>query len=164
MPLRDHFRPPIDDISSWEQFHGQGPAMIVLDLVKVLPRRYVAGPNVHAGAVIEVDVAAFEKEESPESFLYSGAGGVATAVWAPCRPTVSIETVCRRWTTMKSVFTTPNAPVDWSLPSKSSARQTKTDRNITRLLALSALRFCKNLSPSQLSIWSRRANSICLTN
>ena len=29
MPLRDHFRPPLDDIASWEELHGQWPAMIV---------------------------------------------------------------------------------------------------------------------------------------
>ncbi len=23
MPLRDHFRPPLDDLTSWEGFHGQ---------------------------------------------------------------------------------------------------------------------------------------------
>ena len=32
MPLRDHFRPPLDDIASWEELHGQWPAMIVMAL------------------------------------------------------------------------------------------------------------------------------------
>lgn len=32
MPLRDHFRPPLDDQTSCEGFHGQWPAMIVLAL------------------------------------------------------------------------------------------------------------------------------------
>lgn len=47
MPLRDHFRPPLDDLTSWEGFHGQWPAMIVLALQHRLPRRYVAAPRVH---------------------------------------------------------------------------------------------------------------------
>ncbi len=29
MPLRDDFRPPLDDLMSWEGFHSQWPAMIV---------------------------------------------------------------------------------------------------------------------------------------
>jgi hypothetical protein len=32
MPLRDHFRPPLDDITSWEGFHGRWPAMIVMGI------------------------------------------------------------------------------------------------------------------------------------
>jgi hypothetical protein len=50
MPLRDHFRSPLDKLTSWEQFHAQWPAMIVLALQRQLPRRYVAGPRVHSGA------------------------------------------------------------------------------------------------------------------
>src|SRR5438445_753129 len=29
MPLRDHFRPPLDNIASWEELHSQWPAVIV---------------------------------------------------------------------------------------------------------------------------------------
>jgi len=39
MPLRDHFRPPVDDLTSWEGFHGQWPAMLVIALNRKLPRR-----------------------------------------------------------------------------------------------------------------------------
>ena len=42
MPLRDHFRPPIDNLASWEGFHGQWPAVIVQHLRKQLPAGYVA--------------------------------------------------------------------------------------------------------------------------
>jgi hypothetical protein len=57
VPLRDHFRSPLDDLTSWEGFHGQWPAMIVLALARQLPRRYVAAPRVHSGApVYEVRV------------------------------------------------------------------------------------------------------------
>jgi hypothetical protein len=94
MPLRDHFRPPLDDLTSWEQFHGQWPAMIVLALGRILPPRYVAGPNVHAGAYVEIDVAAFEIERWPAPFYEAGGsnGGVATAVWAPSEPTLTMQT------------------------------------------------------------------------
>jgi hypothetical protein len=49
MPLRDHFHAPLDDLTSWEGFHGQWPAMIILALSRKLPRRYLAVPRVHSG-------------------------------------------------------------------------------------------------------------------
>ena len=65
MPLRDHFRPPLDKILSWEELHGQWPAVIVQQLRKRLPPGYAVGPRVHSGSQIEIDVAAFEKGEPP---------------------------------------------------------------------------------------------------
>ena len=49
MPLRDHFRPPLDLITSWEGFHGGWPMVIVQQLRKQLPPGYVAEPRVHSG-------------------------------------------------------------------------------------------------------------------
>jgi hypothetical protein len=92
MPLRDHFRPPLDDVTSWEGFHGQWPAVIVQHLRGKLPAGFVAEPRVHCGAQVEIDVAAFEKSELPSSAATTeGAGGVATAVWAR-PPSVAVET------------------------------------------------------------------------
>jgi hypothetical protein len=93
MPLRDHFRSPLDDLTSWEGFHGQWPAMIVLALARRLPRRYVAAPRVHSGSSVEIDVATYEKDDPDASSREAGSGnggGVATAVWAPPRPTVAL--------------------------------------------------------------------------
>jgi uncharacterized protein DUF4058 len=90
MPLRDHFRPPLDDLTSWEQFHAQWPAMIVLALQRRLPPRYVAGPRVHLGSMVEIDVATFEQEGSLPSSFGNGNGGIATAVWAPAKPTLTV--------------------------------------------------------------------------
>lgn len=92
MPLRDHFRPPLDRESSWEGVHGGWPMMIVADLARKLPPQYVAAPRVHLGAVVEIDVATYERnaEDRP---LWRGAspdGGVATTAWAPPRATLSI--------------------------------------------------------------------------
>ncbi|MFO0881369.1 MAG: hypothetical protein U0840_29055 [Gemmataceae bacterium] len=42
MPLRDHFRPPLDDQTSWEGFPGQWPAVIVQQLRRQLSAGYVA--------------------------------------------------------------------------------------------------------------------------
>jgi hypothetical protein len=95
MPLRDHFRPPLDLITSWEGFHGQWPAVIVHQLRKQLPAGYVAEPRVHSGAQVEIDIAAFEKNDAaaaPLSRLTDGNGGVATVVWAPAQPSVAVET------------------------------------------------------------------------
>jgi hypothetical protein len=92
MPLRDHFRPPLDNLASWEGFHGQWPAAIVHHLRKQLPAGYVAEPRVHSGSQVEIDVAAFEKDDAPSSGLTEGNGGLATAVWAPAQPSVAVET------------------------------------------------------------------------
>jgi hypothetical protein len=92
MPLRDHFRPPLDDVRSWEELHGQWPAMIVMALAGTLPPRYVAGPRVHLGAFFEIDVASYEEGETLPLAVAEGGeeGGVATAVWAPPQPTLAV--------------------------------------------------------------------------
>lgn len=59
MPLRDHFRPPAGNLASWEELHGQWPAMIVLALDRLLPAGYAAAPRVDLDAVVDIDVAAF---------------------------------------------------------------------------------------------------------
>ena len=92
MPLRDHFRPPLDNLTSWEGFHGQWPAVIVQQLRKRLPPGYVAEPRVHRGSQVEIDIATFSKIDSPSSSTYADRGGVATAVWAPATPNVETET------------------------------------------------------------------------
>src|SRR5438067_3554733 len=94
MPLRDHFRPPLDDMRHWEGLHGGWPMMIVASLRRKLPRRYFAEPRVHSGASAEIDVATFENEGDgvlPAGDA-NGNGGVATAVWAPARPTLAVAT------------------------------------------------------------------------
>jgi hypothetical protein len=93
MPLRDHFHPPLDNAHSWEQLHGQWPAVIVQHLRKLLPAGYEAGPRVHSGSQVEIDVAAFEKDDPhSRSATSEGNGGVAVAVWSPPRPSLAVET------------------------------------------------------------------------
>src|SRR5437868_3629915 len=94
MPLRDHFRPPLDEQRHWEGFHATWPVMIVALLRRTLPRGYFAEPRVHAGPSAEIDVANFEKEEAGTLAANGGNdnGGVATAVWAPPRPTLTVAT------------------------------------------------------------------------
>jgi hypothetical protein len=60
LPLRDHFRPPLDDSMSWDELHGAWPTVIVMALNRKLPPRYVAAPRVHLGPHAEIDVTAYE--------------------------------------------------------------------------------------------------------
>jgi hypothetical protein len=95
MPLRDHFRSPLDDTRHWEGFHATWPVMMVALLRRKLPRRYYAEPRIHSESSAEIDVASFEEEG--EDVLATGngnanGGGVATAVWAPPRPTLTVAT------------------------------------------------------------------------
>jgi hypothetical protein len=94
MPLRDHFRPPLDNISSWEGLHGQLPATIVQHLRTKLPSGYTAEPRVHSGSQVEIDVATCEKDEPPSGAEPDGGngGGTATAVWTAAAPSVAVET------------------------------------------------------------------------
>jgi hypothetical protein len=92
MPLRDHFHPPLADTASWEELQGQWPAVIVQQLRTILPPGYVAGPKVHAGAQVEIDVAAYDRADAPSSQAAGvEPGGVATAAWG-ATPVVCVET------------------------------------------------------------------------
>ena len=52
--LLDHFRPPLDHAHSWEELHGQWPAVIVQHLRTRLPAGYEAAPRVHSGSQVEI--------------------------------------------------------------------------------------------------------------
>jgi hypothetical protein len=68
--------------------------MIVIGLSRILPQRYVAEPQVHLGSSIEIDVATYDEDEAdfPSTEERDNGGGVATAVWAPPKPTLTIAT------------------------------------------------------------------------
>jgi hypothetical protein len=89
MPLRDHFRPPLDDVHSWDELHGMWPAMIVRELVKVLPEPYFAAPGVHLGTLYEVDVGTYRQAVAEDAPSDAVKGGVAT--YAPPKPTLTLE-------------------------------------------------------------------------
>src|SRR3954464_3676106 len=95
MPLRDHFHPPLDSVLPWEGFHATWPVMIVARLRRQLPRRYLVLPRVHSGSSAEIDVATFREEGGTPGATSHGngnSGGMATAVWAPPRPTLTVTT------------------------------------------------------------------------
>lgn len=91
MPLRDHFRSPLDDVHSWDELHGMWPATIVRALVDVLPEPYFAAPGVHLGTLYEVAVGTYG-DQAPEANGPEGSnGGAAVAAFAPPRPTLTVE-------------------------------------------------------------------------
>jgi hypothetical protein len=92
MPLRDHFRPPAFKYASWESVHAAWPTFIVMSLANKLPLPYVAHPAVRSGTFAEIDVAACETGDALAHASGNGNGAVATAVWAPPHPTLTVET------------------------------------------------------------------------
>jgi hypothetical protein len=93
MPLRDHFRPPVENEHSWDELHAMWPAVIVQQLSPILPARYIAAPRVHVGAAFEINVSAYQRAQPVrEEQQHDGSGGVAVAAWAPPKPTLTLET------------------------------------------------------------------------
>jgi len=93
MPLRDHFRPPVENKHSWDDLHGMWPAVIVQQLFPILPEGYIAAPRVHLGTAFEIDVSTYQRDEpAPKEGPHEGIGGVAVAAWAPPKPTLTLET------------------------------------------------------------------------
>ena len=90
MPLRDHFRSPVNDKHSWDEVHGLWPGMIVREMFDILPEGFQAAPKIHLGSPIEVDVSTFELDSrDPDSPTSIGGGGVATQ--AALVPTLIVE-------------------------------------------------------------------------
>ncbi len=93
MPLRDHFRPPLDLKTSWEGLHGGWPMMIAQRLNAELPANFVAEPRVHLGSAFEIDVAAYRNDGagswSPSAPPQNGA--IASTAWSPARPALILE-------------------------------------------------------------------------
>src|SRR5262245_28375075 len=80
MPLRDHFRPPVDLKHSWDELHGMWPAAIVRHLFTRLPAGYVAAPGIHLVSPFEIDVSTYEEDEPlTSSPTGEGNGGIAVA-------------------------------------------------------------------------------------
>jgi hypothetical protein len=93
MPLRDHFRPPVESKHSWDELHGGWPMVIVQQLYPILPEGYVAAPGVHLGTAFEIDVSTYEQDEASHANKAALTnGGVAVAPWAPPTPTLTLET------------------------------------------------------------------------
>src|SRR5271154_6544093 len=91
MPLRDHFRSPLDDVHSWDELHGMWPAVIVQRLIEILPEPYFAAPGVHLGTLYEVDIGTYRRPVADENGFDVANGGVVVATYAPPKPTLTLE-------------------------------------------------------------------------
>jgi len=94
MPLRDHFRTPVDRIMPWEGFHSGWPMTIVQHLRPLLPDGFRAEPGVHIGRHVEGDVLGFVTENwgaDPDADLTGDSGG-GLATLVETEPTVEVET------------------------------------------------------------------------
>jgi len=87
MPLRDHFHMPLRGRCTFESFHSGWSNEIVRQLNRALPPEYVARPNVKLGVDVEADVGTLEHTGHAAA---DEGGGVATALWAPPTPTLSV--------------------------------------------------------------------------
>ena len=92
MPLRDHFRPPVEKRHSWDELHGGWPAVIVQKLFPQLPDEFVAAPGVHLGTAFEIDVSAYEQDEPTAAPMPGVGGGVAVVTRTAPEPTLTLET------------------------------------------------------------------------
>src|SRR4051812_35735804 len=90
MPLRDHFRPPVTDLASWEELHGLWPGIIAIRLNALLPPDYRSGVKIHLGSAVEIDVAAFELQNTDNSANHNHSD--AACEWQAAAPTVLLET------------------------------------------------------------------------
>ncbi|MGL6075032.1 MAG: DUF4058 family protein [Fimbriiglobus sp.] len=91
MPLRDHFRSPVNDRFSWDEVHGGWPMEIVRTLKPILPEGFRAGPNIHLGSPFEVDISTYAELRNgvdPRE-TYDSDVGTATATLSP---TLTVET------------------------------------------------------------------------
>lgn len=91
MPLRDHFRPPLDNKHSWDELHAMWPAVIVQHLYGLLPDGYAAAPGVHLGTAFEIDVSAYEIDDAASGSPSSTGNGTGTATWVAPSPTATLE-------------------------------------------------------------------------
>jgi hypothetical protein len=92
MPLRDHFRSPVNDTHSWDEVHGGWPMEIVRDLTTILPVGFRAAPKVHLGSAFEVDVSTPDLDSrDPDTHPASSAGGTATLTALSPALTVEVD-------------------------------------------------------------------------
>ncbi len=90
MPFRDHFRPPVMNLASWEELHGLWPGIMAVRLNSILPPQFRSGLKIHLGTLVEVDVGAFELDNARE---YERELDVdAAEAWEPAAPTLLLDT------------------------------------------------------------------------
>ena len=98
MPLKDHFRPPLNEYS-WEGCHSCWAVRIVDRLNEhVFPHNFRAEPQVSHGTQVEIDVATFERDSGPTLSVgvngsHGSDGGVAVATRTYTAPVATLSEV-----------------------------------------------------------------------
>lgn len=90
MPLRDHFRPPLDERRPWRSFHATWCSALA-DLLndELLPPGYLALEYVSPGPAIEIDVGSFA-EERPAPGTNGSVATLPRTVWVPAAAPVVV--------------------------------------------------------------------------
>jgi len=91
MPLRDHFHSSSTYLE-WEALHGGWPMMIAQRLNSLMSEEYIAQPSVRLGDMMEIDVAALERESGGNSFESTSDGSPSVALWEPSKPIILLDT------------------------------------------------------------------------
>jgi hypothetical protein len=68
MPIIDHFSPKVRTISHFHSFHHAWATHIAADLNTLLPKNFIAEPNVQIGSRIEINVQGDELLAISDSF------------------------------------------------------------------------------------------------
>jgi hypothetical protein len=85
MPLRDHFRPPVEDLLEWDSLHS-GWASNVTEALNTewLPPEFVAKEHRHGEGRLEIDVATYQRAHGPAPGVPGGPNGAGSpAVTVP---------------------------------------------------------------------------------
>src|SRR3954462_9723214 len=91
MPLLDHFHPPLSVSHPWMGFYNTWATAMAQQLNReLLPEDYYGIPNVQLGGQVEIDVATLQQRGGVGDSPSGAGGGVATAVWAPPRPSIAL--------------------------------------------------------------------------
>jgi hypothetical protein len=93
MPLRDHFRPPLDDMRHWQGCLAGWPVMMVALLHRKLPRRFFAEPRIHSASSGDIDAVTIMNvgDDGLPSDERNG-GQTGTTPWSPPQPTLTVAT------------------------------------------------------------------------
>lgn len=101
MPLRAHFRPPLDNLRHWEGFHATWPVMIVASLKPHLPSRFFAEPRTMSAASDKVHTLATDlpAQDNYEVLVYDEK--------RQSRPVAAVEVVSpanKEWPSQRAAF------------------------------------------------------------
>jgi hypothetical protein len=85
MPLLDHFHPPLSERRHWESLHANWLTRVADAITVLLPADYVAEEQCHAFGNLEIDVATYKDEETPDVSSQNGPSVTAPtlSIWTP---------------------------------------------------------------------------------